>query len=196
MNLDPLFTAGFNLVDWKAVWDFTRKSAPIVTALIALLIYLEAKRLRQIEWLAKSITNWQDFNKLLMDQAVATRWAAIREGQVAWSQIDQRDRQIIYAFLNVLVFEFKAARTGVLSRSYADTSVSENILYFHSLWPDLYDHLLRDGWPTDFVLFADKAIARGRRSKAVRHTAKPVAKPAASDQAEAAKPERTPPPHA
>jgi hypothetical protein len=144
-------------------WNFVRLTAPIATALLALLVFVEARGLRKLESLSKSIGNWQDFNKLVMDETVAARWAAIRHGRVVWADMTQKDLNLIYSFLNVLVFEYKAARYGALWRRYVDKSFRDNILYFKHIWPGLHHHLLRDGWPTDVLKAADRIVRRARR---------------------------------
>ncbi|MEW6598041.1 MAG: hypothetical protein AB1429_11165 [Pseudomonadota bacterium] len=130
------------------------------TAGIALLVFVEARSIRKIEWFSKSLDNWQAFNRLLIDADYADRWALIADGAVDWEDITRNDMSFIYSFLNILIFEFNAQRRGVLERWYATDSIFANILYFKHIWPELYAHLRRDGWPKLFLKHADAAIRR------------------------------------
>ena len=122
-----------------------------ITTLIAVLVFLEARRIRKVDWLTKSILNWQNFNRMLLDTKYSERWSEIISGDVAWNDLTQSDKMCIYTFLNILVFEYKAKRSGLLARKYVNKSVGDNIRYFSGFWTDLKIHLSQDGWPEDFV---------------------------------------------
>jgi hypothetical protein len=132
--------------------------AAVVTALLALLIYFEAKRLQKVDGLSRSIGNWQDFNRLMMQKDLADRWQAIHTGQVPWAEITQQDKALIYSYLNIMVYEYQAAHSGALDKLYAQKSVGDNILYFQYIWPELLEHLKTDGWPEGFVEAADCVV--------------------------------------
>jgi hypothetical protein len=86
----------------------------------------------------------------------------LKAGRVAWREVGQTDLFLIYAFLNVLVFEYHARRRGLLSRSYATKSILDNVVYFDAIWDDLVAHLRTDGWPVDFVDEAHAHILKTR----------------------------------
>ena len=134
-----------------SITNLAQLLASLVTAGLALKIYLEARRLRKIEWLSKTVGNWQDFNRALLEGDRAARWGAIKDGRVAWEAITQFDKQLIYMFLNILWFENRAWRQGLLDRTYAEKSVSDNIHYLQWIWPPLLAHLRHDGWQTEFL---------------------------------------------
>ena len=139
----------------------------LATTVVAVMVYLEARSIRKVEWFSKTSENWQGFNKLVLDAGYTGRWWEILNGKVGWAELDQKDRMVIYSFLNVLVFEFNAQRRQLLDRTYAQKSVMNNVLCLHALWPDLCAHLRTDGWPDDFLDLADdivmgsKAVAFG-----------------------------------
>ncbi|MEM9495702.1 MAG: hypothetical protein AAGA09_06825 [Pseudomonadota bacterium] len=128
------------------------------TALIAIAVYMEARRIRRVEWFSKTSKNWQDFNRLILDTDMSDRWRDIIIGKAPWDALSQKDMMIIYSFLNVLVFEFNAKSKGLLASRYAEKSIGDNIKYLKAVWPDLYPHLKSDGWPSDFLHFANRKI--------------------------------------
>lgn len=134
--------------------------AGIASGLFTALIFLEARNIRQVEWFAKASGNWQDFNRLVMEQGASERWADLRSGRVPWARVAQVDLFLIYAYLNVLVFEFQANRRGLLNRRYATKSIFDNLLYFRPLWSELLPHLRANGWPSDFLDAADRHIRK------------------------------------
>ncbi len=126
---------------------------------VGVLVYVEARAIRKTEWFAKTAENWQSFNRLVIESDYSGRWSDVINGRVDWGRLDQKDMMFIYSFLNVLVFEFNARQAHLLKRAYAEKSINDNIRYFRHIWPGLREHLKGDGWPKDFLPFADAAIA-------------------------------------
>lgn len=156
------------LAPWRPLLEAASWLATIVAGLFTALIFLEARSIRQVEWFSKTSANWQDFNRLIGDRGAAERWGDMKAGRVAWREITQADLFLIYAFLNVLVFEYHARRRGLLSRRYATKSILDNLVYFDAIWDDLEPHLRTDGWPLDFI---DEADAHIRKTRAERRQA-------------------------
>jgi hypothetical protein len=150
------------LAPWRPLLEAGSWLAAIVGGLFTALIFLEARSIRQVEWFSKTSANWQDFNRLIGDRGAAERWGDLKAGRVVWQDVTQSDLFLIYAFLNVLVFEFHAGRRGLLNRRYATKSILDNVLYFNALWDDLEPHLRTDGWPLDFIDQAHRHIAKTR----------------------------------
>lgn len=144
----------------KYLSDLLRTFFGGITAVIAFAVYWEARRIRRIEWFSKTADNWQEFNRLILDAEMAERWHGIIRGNVDWDAVTQKDLMVIYSFLNVLVFEFNASAKGLLTRRYTEKSIGDNVLYFRFIWPELSTHLQSDGWPPEFLKFADKKIRR------------------------------------
>ncbi|HEY2010614.1 MAG TPA: hypothetical protein VGH23_16615 [Rhizomicrobium sp.] len=143
--------------DW---FEFTKDFVPFLTAALALLIYFEAKYLRKIDSFSKSVSTWQDFNKLMLNKELSERWEQIYTGKVPWASITQQDKAIIYSYLNILSYEYLCSRAGTLDRLYADKSVGDNILYFRYIWDGLHQHLKDDGWPRGFITRANELIKK------------------------------------
>jgi hypothetical protein len=148
--------------------DWVSAIATVITAILALLIYFEANQLRKVDGLARSITNWQDFNRLMLQKELADRWQAIHTGLVPWAEITQQDKALIYSYLNIMIYEYEAAHARALDRFYAQKSIGDNILYFKHIWPGLVEHLKTDGWPKRFVEAADRVVrAKGAMKQSV-----------------------------
>lgn len=144
------------------IWDLveaTDKFGSIATALLALFVYFEAKRIRKIEWFSKSAENWTGFNNMVLSNGMDDRWGEILAGKVPLEKMSTRDLLILYSYLNVLVFEYKASSMGLLHRSYADKSINDNALQLRSLMPGLFGHLRRDGWPAEFIAHLERVHA-------------------------------------
>jgi hypothetical protein len=147
---------------WRDLLEAGSWVAGIVGGLFTALIFLEARSIRQVEWFSKTSANWQDFNRLIGDRGAADRWGDLKAGRVTWGEVTQADLFLIYAFLNVLVFEYHARRRGLLNRRYATKSILDNMLYFNAIWDDLEQHLRTDGWPLDFIDEAHRHILKTR----------------------------------
>ncbi len=154
------------LAPWRPFLEAGSWLAGIVSGLFTALIFVEARSIRQVEWFSKTSANWQDFNRLIGDRGAAERWGDLKAGRVAWREVAQADLFLIYAFLNVLVFEYHARRRGLLNRRYATKSILDNILYFDAIWDDLEPHLRNDGWPVEFLAEAHRHILKTRTAKA------------------------------
>lgn len=140
--------------------------APIVTTLLALLIYFEAKHLREIDGHAKTIEHWQEFNKLVIEKELGDRWQAVYSGRLSWKDMTHRDKALIYTYLNVLRYEYLASRAGVLNRLYAHKSMGDNILSFRFIWPELYAHLRKTGWSVEFLDAANAIVLKAGQRRA------------------------------
>ncbi|CAN5409716.1 hypothetical protein BH10PSE4_BH10PSE4_17850 [soil metagenome] len=136
--------------------------ASIIASVFAALIFIEARAIRHVEWFSKSSTNWQDFTRLILETDSADRWSMIKQGRVAWRDMTERDRFLVYGFLNVLVYEHQLYRHRVLRRGYAIKSIFDNVLYFNPIWDELEAHLRVDGWPIEFVEEARRHILKTR----------------------------------
>ena len=150
------------LAPWRPLLEAGSWLAAIVGGLFTAMIYIEARSIRKVEWFSKTSANWQDFNRLIGDRNAAERWGDLKSGRVAWPEVTQTDLFLIYAFLNVLVFEYQARRRGLLNRGYATKSILDNVLYFDAIWDDLEPHLRTDGWPLDFIDEAHDHIRKTR----------------------------------
>jgi hypothetical protein len=159
MDIEAITAA---LAPWRDLLEAGSWIAGIASGLFTALIFLEARSIRQVEWFSKTSANWQDFNRLIGDRDAAERWGDLKSGRVAWADVTQADLFLIYAFLNVLVFEYHARRRGLLNRRYATKSILDNVLYFNAVWDDLEPHLRTDGWPLDFIDEAHAHILKTR----------------------------------
>lgn len=143
---------------WAAIGGGVSALVGLLTAVLALLIFLEARRIRRVEWASASGRNWQEFNQLVLEGDRHERWGELIAGKLPWERVTQRDRMLIYSFLNVLLFEFNARSHGLLDAGYAEKSIGQNIIYLRHIWPGLLSHLTEDGWPGDFLAAADRAV--------------------------------------
>lgn len=175
----PAMLSGWTSEWTEAIASVATAILTLLTTIVAVLVYLEAKAIRKTEWFAKSSENWQSFNRLVVDADYAARWSDIIKGRLVWADLNQRDLMFIYSFLNVLIFEFNAGRAHLLDRHYAQKSVSDNILYFRHVWPQLREHLQEDGWLSDFLPAADAAIGAAEIEKKDAARRKPALGPSA-----------------
>ena len=147
---------------WRDLLEAGSWVAGIAAGLFTALIFFEARAIRQVEWFSKTSTHWQEFTRLILETDQAERWSMIKRGRVAWLDMTETDRFLVYAFLNVLVFEHQAHRGGLLNRRYAMKSIFDNVLYFNAIWDALEAHLRIDGWPVEFIDEARRHILKTR----------------------------------
>jgi hypothetical protein len=155
----PVPPASINWEQVEAISAVVSVVLSLATTIVAVFVFWEARSIRKTEWFSKTIQNWQEFNRLVISANYGERWSEIIKGDHRWQDLNQRDYIFIYSFLNVLVFEFRAQQSHLLDRDYAHKSVRESIAYFRHIWPDLRAHLSTDGWPDEFLPFADEVIS-------------------------------------
>ena len=108
-------------------WDAITGAASVGTALVAVLVFIEARRIRHTEWLTRSVQMWQDFNGVLLTDNRAERWRALLAGEVREQDFRPSDHYLLYTYLNILYSEYTYAKSGLLNRGYANESLRDNL---------------------------------------------------------------------
>jgi hypothetical protein len=107
-------------------WDAITGAASVGTAIVAVLVFVEARRIRHTEWLTRSVQMWQDFNSVLLAENRAERWRSLLAGEVDEQDFRPSDH-LLYTYLNIIYSEYTYAKSGLLRRGYAQESLQDNL---------------------------------------------------------------------
>ena len=159
-------------------WDLLNSAATIATAVIAALVFVEARRIRQTEWLTRSVQMWQDFNEMLLTHDRADRWRAFLRGEVSEADFRPEDHYVLYSYLNIIYSEYRYVKRGLLDRGYAMESLRDNVRQVAEAGPYVIRFLRDTGYDNELVDIIE-AVSDGRpvrvpgRVEAVRKMLRP-----------------------
>ncbi len=143
------------------LWNVGDALGSVLTAVIAAFVYAEARSIRTMEWLSRSMQNWQNFNQILLDPDRAARWRKLLAGDLPADQFRPEDHYVLFTYVNILYAEYEYARKKLIRREYALEGLTDNL---KQLVPsgDLIIPLLRfTGYDNDFVDLIEVVAERG-----------------------------------
>lgn len=101
-------------IDQAAPWAAMEGLGAALTAVFALLVFLEARKIRRAEWTSAMVEKWQDFNRFLIETDTCERWEKLRRGEMAPDEMTAADRYLFMQFFNIQQAEFAAAANRLL----------------------------------------------------------------------------------
>jgi len=149
-----------------SLWDVGNALASAATALVAVFVFLEARSIRTMEWLSRSVQMWQSFNQMLLDDQRAARWRKLLDGSLPPSEVRAADHYVLFSYVNIIFAEYQFARRKLINRDYALESVADNV---KQLVPngDFIIPLLRfTGYDNEFVDLIEKVASGGDHAAA------------------------------
>jgi hypothetical protein len=124
----------------------------VLTALLALLVFLEARSIQQTEWLTKSTAMWQDFNALLVSQPCrADSWREFLGGQRDLKDCTPSDLYIVFTYVNIIFAEWTYWRQRLLDDEYSSASLCRNMAQLSPGGEALFTLLESTGYEPAFV---------------------------------------------
>jgi len=69
---------------------------------VAVLVFFEARSIRSMEWLSRSVQMWQSFNQMLLDEDRARRWRRLLDGSLPPSEIKAADHYVLFTYVNIM----------------------------------------------------------------------------------------------
>jgi hypothetical protein len=98
----------------------------IATVGLAIIVWVEARRIRHTEWLTRSVGMWQAFNEMLLANGLAETWHTLLDDGPT-DPIKGSDKHILYSYVNIIYTEYQMAESNLINRRYAVTSIRENV---------------------------------------------------------------------
>lgn len=132
-------------------WESITGAASVGTAIIAVLVFVEARRIRHTEWLTRSVQMWQDFNSVLLTDHRAERWRSLLAGEVEEQDFAPSDHYLLYTYLNIIYSEYTYAKSGLLGRGYATESLQDNLKQVATIGPYVVPWLRFTGYDNELV---------------------------------------------
>jgi hypothetical protein len=132
-------------------WETITGVASVATAIIAVLVFVEARRIRHTEWLTRSVQMWQDFNGVLLTDGRADRWRSLLAGDVEQQDFRPSDHYLLYTYLNIIYSEYTYAKSGLLRRGYASESLQDNLRQVATIGEYIVPWLRDTGYDNELV---------------------------------------------
>lgn len=132
-------------------WESITGAASVGTAVVAVLVFVEARRIRHTEWLTRSVQMWQDFNSVLLTDNRAERWRSMLAGEVKEREFRPSDHYLLYTYLNIIYSEYTYAKGGLLRRGYAMESLQDNLRQVAAIGPYIVPWLRITGYDNELV---------------------------------------------
>jgi hypothetical protein len=142
-------------------WEVANVVATATTAVLALLVYLEARSIRQMEWLSRSVQMWQAFNQTLLDEERASRWRKLLAGRIPAEEIRAADHYVLFSYVNIIFAEYQFARRKLINRDYALESVADNVKQLVPSSGFVVPLLRFTGYDNEFVDLVQQVAERG-----------------------------------
>jgi len=132
-------------------WETITGVASVATAIIAVLVFIEARRIRHTEWLTRSVQMWQDFNGVLLTDSRADRWRSLLAGEIEKQDFRPSDHYLLYTYLNIIYSEYTYAKSGLLRRGYARESLQDNLKQVATIGDYIVPWLRDTGYDNELV---------------------------------------------
>ena len=97
-------------------WNSLKAIAGIMTLLVALLVYREARSIRQIEWAFNAASKWQEFNKFLVDADLSERWESLLSESEVHPPLGPKDKRALLMYFNIQMIEFYMIEKRIVPR--------------------------------------------------------------------------------
>ena len=148
--------------------------AGIITAILAYLVYVEASRIRRIEWTNLTNTRWQSFNQMLIETKLADRWERLRTAEVAVGELDATDKRLLLMYFNNMLVEFDAGGLGLFSnrtRRAVRNGIESSVREFRPYSEYLLALFEVTGFHSEFARHARQIWARSSKPEHTHTTA-------------------------
>jgi hypothetical protein len=139
-------------IDWNAIQSL----GTLIAALIAWLVFLEARAIKKLQWESQAADKWQDFNRLLIETSLSDRWEAIRSGGPV-DKLGATDKRLMLMYFNIQMIEYHLIKEGIVPSSALPTMQSE--LAAFRTHREYVDGVLADGgYDPDYVRFVSECM--------------------------------------
>jgi hypothetical protein len=142
-------------------WEVADVAASGGAVLVAVLVFREARSIRTMEWLSRSIQMWQSFNQMLLDEERAVRWRRLLDGSLPAAEIKMADHYVLFTYVNIIFAEYQFARQKLINRDYALESVADNLKQLVPNGGFIIPLLRFTGYDNEFVDLIERVAAGG-----------------------------------
>jgi hypothetical protein len=141
------------------IWNAVGAVTSGLTLGTALMVFVEARRIRHVEWLSRTVQMWQGFNQLLLDDSTAARWRDFLDGKIPEAKIVPRDHYVLFSYINVIYLESRISSSRLLDRKYAQESLGDNVRQLAPMRNYIVPLLRSTGYDDRFVELIERAAA-------------------------------------
>jgi hypothetical protein len=103
---------------------YLQAAGSITTALLAIVIFIQVRKIRQIEWLSKANESWNQFNNFLVTSSSAPLFESFVAGERAPAHDISKVRTIVFSYLNIIYSVATARKYGLVLPEFADAMLN------------------------------------------------------------------------
>lgn len=151
--------------------DWTAFSS-VVTMIVALMVFSEARSIRRAEWILRQNQAWNDINNKVAEIGDGCRIADILEGRPISPPVTPKEAFLLMSFFNVVSSEYFSLRSNLLMPAYALDSFMDTATVVSANKDWLIPFLTQRGYEQSFVrtltILSEYAHDRPSAQRAVR----------------------------
>jgi hypothetical protein len=131
-------------------WNVITALASMATAIIAAFVIIEARAIRQTEWLLRQNQAWNDLCHVVTQKDDQSSIPALLLGESVASPLQPRDAFLLMSYFNVVSSEYNAYRARAIKRRYVIHSfgMTARIVAANKAW--IFQFLEENGYDLDF----------------------------------------------
>lgn len=95
--------------------------ASLGTAVVAIVIFFQVRKIRQIEWLSKANESWNVFNNSLIAHGTVALFESFVNGRPVAEHDRQRLQTVIFSYLNIIYTTAIAKKNGLVLDEFANS---------------------------------------------------------------------------
>lgn len=137
-------------------WSAIEAVAGAATTVIAWLVYLEARSIKQLQWLSQAADKWQEFNRLLIETKQSDRWETLRSGREISPPLTPTDKRLMLMYFNIQMVEYHLIQKNIVPHS-ALTTMKAELTGFKAHANFVTRVLDEGGYDPDYVAFVKAA---------------------------------------
>lgn len=139
--------------------DWLSALGSVGAAVFAIMIYLEARRIRRGEWANQQNSIWNDFHKCALEYGEGSKIYDIMNGRAVVTSVSDRDVHLFLIFMNSMNSVYNSVRLGVIDMDYAAKSIFDMgiMLAPNRAW--ITPLLRKRGFEENFVALLDALMS-------------------------------------
>ncbi|MEM6587387.1 MAG: hypothetical protein AAF641_02985 [Pseudomonadota bacterium] len=121
-----------------------------ITAALAIVIYVEVKRIRKIEWVTKANDSWNQFNFSLVNSGSSALFETFVQGQKTAAHEAANLNAIVFSYLNIIYSVWVAKQQKIILGDFAEKMLNDHFKILQKNKQIVEPLLATRGYPDKF----------------------------------------------